>query len=102
MDLHRFLEIVHPDDRNCIEEAIQALKSGETDVFETSYRARRRDGSWAWLDSYGRIVERDPSGRPPVVVGTTRNMTALRTTAERLKLALSSASVEVWEVDFVT
>ncbi|HTD28952.1 MAG TPA: PAS domain-containing protein, partial [Xanthomonadaceae bacterium] len=99
--LGRYLESVHPDDRHLIEEAMRAMTSAATDVFEVSYRAQRRDGSWAWLDSYARVATRDPSGKPPLVVGTTRNVTALRTTAERLKLALSSASEEVWEVDFV-
>ncbi len=31
---------------------------------EVEFRMRRADGEWAWIRSIGKIIERDPAGRP--------------------------------------
>jgi PAS domain S-box-containing protein len=41
---------VHPDDAAPVEEAKQKLASGEIEALRETYRFRRADGSWAWVE----------------------------------------------------
>jgi PAS domain S-box-containing protein len=78
------LETMHPDDRPQMLAAYEAHARGAGPGF--SYEARRRcgDGSWRWMRSMGRAVERDAGGRPLRVVGCTIDVHERRLAEERL------------------
>ncbi|TMA33580.1 MAG: PAS domain S-box protein [Deltaproteobacteria bacterium] len=42
---------VHPDNRNRIKANFERVTSGELDVVDATYRSRRADGSWCWIDA---------------------------------------------------
>jgi diguanylate cyclase (GGDEF)-like protein/PAS domain S-box-containing protein len=61
---------LHPDDYGPTMEALQRHFEGETPYFQAEFRALTKQGSWCWLLSRGRVVERDEEGKPLTMSGT--------------------------------
>jgi C4-dicarboxylate-specific signal transduction histidine kinase len=59
----------HPDDAHSALVATDAAIAGLTDKFTTVVRRRTRDG-WQWIESRGKVVQRDSQGRATRIVGT--------------------------------
>lgn len=107
--LEAYTPFVHPDDRNRFREALVACVKGSHDLFECSYRSADIDGQWRWLLSRGRVFARDAQGRAVRMVGTTFDITdlraneeALRSSEDRLNLALWGSGDEMWDIDLVS
>ena len=87
-----WLKLVHPDD-------LEVAKTSQTETFlqadenfEVEFRIRHADGRWVWIQSRGKVVERDAAGKATVVAGTHMDITAARQArqiAERLNAQLS-------------
>jgi PAS domain S-box-containing protein len=102
-----FLEAVHPDDRDKLLTQWQAVRtSDEPCIFE--YRVRRSDGRYRWvltravplLNEDGAVVE---------WVGTVTDIhdqrlaeMKLRSSEERLRLAIETTALGIWDQDLVT
>ncbi|GAB4087394.1 PAS-domain containing protein [Hydrogenophaga soli] len=89
-DLYAML--LHPADEDRLHEANLRHLRGETDLYECQFRFRHAKGHWIWVLERGRINQRDASGRPTVMSGTTIDITdskhaedALRVTSELLR-----------------
>ncbi len=73
-NFENWLAQVHPDDRLALMGIFRsALASDRT--HEMSYRRRSRMGDWVWIDSVGRIVERDAEGKPVRMIGIHMDIT---------------------------
>jgi signal transduction histidine kinase len=94
-----FLENVHADDRERARSAMVALIAGRADQTDISYRWHRGSGGWSWVHTRGHIVARDAAGKASVIVGTSREISAIKHNADRLSLALQAAGEELWELD---
>ncbi|MFT3806370.1 sensor histidine kinase [Arenimonas sp.] len=70
--------LVHPDDRDAFNEAMVLHFKGDTEYFDISYRAPDLAGSWRWLRSRGRVVERQADGQALRMVGTTSDVTEFK------------------------
>jgi PAS domain S-box-containing protein len=66
---------VHSDDAPMGCARYRAHISGSTDFYEHEYRLRTPRG-WMWLLDRGKIVQRDSSGRPLCMAGTTTDISA--------------------------
>ncbi len=64
--------VVHRDDRERVEAAINAHLAGIDQQYEVEYRLRDAAGQWNWVRSRGRVVARDDAGKPSLVAGTFR------------------------------
>ncbi len=63
------MNLIHPDDRKQVKrDSVKAQKLG--DVYESSFRMLRKDGSWIWLVAKGKIVETDHGKWATVTVCT--------------------------------
>ncbi|AOE84317.1 sensor domain-containing diguanylate cyclase [Pseudomonas sp. TCU-HL1] len=78
---------IHPEDLAYVQATIQAHFDGRTEAYEVEHRLRCRDGRYKWVCSRGKVVERDESGRPLRMVGTTTDVTAMRNLAEKAQQA---------------
>jgi diguanylate cyclase (GGDEF)-like protein/PAS domain S-box-containing protein len=67
--------LVHPQDRDRVEAALQAHLCGRVDVYACEHRCRHRDGHYVWVLDTGRIIERDSSGRPLRAAGIHMDIT---------------------------
>lgn len=68
--LEAWRAMIHPDDRDAAWEAASAHLRGTTPSYEAEFRMRTRDGSWKWILSRGKVMERDAEGRPARLAGT--------------------------------
>ncbi len=107
--LEAYTPFVHPDDRGRFRDALVACVKGTQDLFECSYRSADVDGQWRWLLSRGRVFARDAQGRAIRMVGTTFDITelraneeALRSSEDRLNLALWGSGDEMWDMDLTS
>jgi len=81
----RIMRVVHPDDRERLEEATEvALRTG---VYEAEYRAVRPDASVVWITERGRVVSDLEGDR---MVGISRDVTASREHARERERLLRS------------
>jgi PAS domain S-box-containing protein len=71
----RWMSLIHPDERERVELALQQHILGRTPFFQSEYRVRARDGEWHWIVERGRIVERDPDGQPVRLLGVCADVT---------------------------
>ncbi|WP_375739828.1 diguanylate cyclase [Pseudomonas boanensis] len=76
---------VHPADLDYVRATILAHFEQRTDAYEVEHRIRCRDGSYKWVCSRGKVVERDGAGKPLRMIGTTTDITAMRTLSERVQ-----------------
>ncbi|MBI2732322.1 MAG: diguanylate cyclase [Aquabacterium sp.] len=74
-DNHSWMDMVHPHDRVNTDRALQSYRNPGMDVIALEYRIRHKKGHYVWVQSYGRTVERDDSGRPRRIVGTLLDIT---------------------------
>ena len=70
--------LIHPDDLATNHAAYERHARGETQAYESEYRARAKDAGWRWISERGRIVEWTPAGRPLRMVGTISDITQRR------------------------
>jgi PAS domain S-box-containing protein len=83
-DIDTWRSRVHPDDLASVDAAMAAHWRGETEAFAAEHRLRRKDGTFLWVLTRGRIVARGPEGRPLRIAGTQRDVSdRKRADAER-------------------
>jgi len=86
-DDHRMVNMLHPDDRQRVQDAIEAaMMAGST--YECEYRIVRPDGGTVWITERGRVLHAE-SGRVDKLVGVSRDISAQR----RAELAREQALV---------
>ncbi len=90
--------LVHPDDLPHVREVAARHENGELPEFEVEHRMRAADGSWRWILNWGRVVQRDPEGRPVRAVGVHLDITRRKRAElerERLISRLERALTEI-------
>ena len=99
-----WMDAVHPDDCERVRADVLAAVQGR-EPFESEYRLRRPDGSWAWTVARGTPVL-DADGAIREWIGTNTDITdrkradeALRTSEARLRAALDVGGIGIWERD---
>ncbi len=75
------MELIHPDDREAVARAIANDLAGHPTIVEG--RARKRDGTWMWVEMRGRAMVA-PDGRT-VVVAHSRDASERKRLQEQLK-----------------
>ena len=69
---------VHPEDLAPMLAALSAHLKGSSPGYECEFRLRAADGSYRWVLSRGRVVERDAQGQALRAVGTLTDLTDRR------------------------
>lgn len=83
--LKHWWERTHPHDREAVQATVAAHLSGTTAGWQSEQRVLDGHGSWRWILTRGRVVERHPDGRPMRAVGTHTDITARRQLEEQLR-----------------
>jgi len=61
---------IHPEDARAMQVKVDQHLRGETASYRTEFRVLRKDGTYAWFESRGMVVERGPNGEPRRMIGT--------------------------------
>lgn len=76
---------VHPADLAYVQASIQAHFEQRTEAYEVEHRLLCRNGSYKWVCSRGKVVERDAAGQPLRMIGTTTDISAMRALSEQVQ-----------------
>ena len=86
----QFFDLMHPDEHDAVLAQIQETLE-HPGIYEMEFRLRCKDGSYKWVLSRGKTVERDEQGRPMRAVGTHIDLTARKRIEHDLRAALEAA-----------
>ena len=78
--------LLHPEDRVPALNMLSSHFRGETERYDFEYRLRCSDGSFKWIHSRGKLMEKSATGAPVRIIGTHYDMSQ-RKAAEELILA---------------
>lgn len=78
---------LHSEDRSRVLALLEQAVAGQTDEYEAEYRIRTRDGSYRWVLSRGRVVDRAGNGRALRMIGGITDMTDRRRAEHDLRLS---------------
>lgn len=77
-------DLLHPDDRVPALNMLWAHFRGETERFDFEYRLRCRDGSFKWIHSRGKLMEKNSTGAPVRFIGTHYDMSERKAAEEQI------------------
>ena len=99
MSLDALTARLHPDDIAAFRDAFVRTLKGQSQDFHSQHRYRTDAGEWKWVESSGKVMERDPGGQALRIIGTTRDIgerkvaeEALRANEERFRLIAENVS----------
>lgn len=76
---------VHPDDLAGVKATIHAHFEDRTPAYEVEHRLRCKDGSYKWVLSRGKVVQRDGDGKPLRMTGITTDISETIALSEELR-----------------
>ena len=71
-------DLVHPDDLDRAEQALEELKTGETELYQCEFRMQTKDGDWRWIRDIGKVFEWNDNGEAIRAVGIHQDITEER------------------------
>lgn len=81
-------ELIHPEDRPAVRQALEEHLAGKRAVYEVEYRLRKRDGDYIWVAEHGRVVSHAEDGTPVRIAGTIRDITESKRVREQLRSSM--------------
>lgn len=79
--------LLHPSDRESTLDLFRAHMDGRSDAYKAEVRMLCKDGSWAWVLTSGRVIDRDEDGEPTRIAGVQVDITEQKEVQERLRVA---------------
>jgi len=76
--------LLHHDDRVPALNMLSAHFRGETDFYDFEYRMRCSDGSYKWIHSRGKLMEKSGIGTPLRIIGTNYDMSERKAVEEQI------------------
>jgi PAS domain S-box-containing protein len=89
---------VEPDDLPRLLAALERSLASDAVPYDVDYRARRKDGRRAWINTRGRVQTRDADGRPLRMMGTIHDVTARKDAEEQIRASLEEKEVLLREI----
>ncbi len=87
-------EIVHPDDLPRLSKLFADCHNGEENLSSFSYRSRKRDGSYLWVEVNVRLFRDQESGEPAGFVYVLRDISERKAAEEEMKKAYLLAQTQ--------
>jgi diguanylate cyclase (GGDEF)-like protein/PAS domain S-box-containing protein len=94
-----FFQTVHPDDRQEVQQCIEAHRRGESSHLDFTFRLNTRQGDTRWMRILGRTVAKDRHGNPTRLVGSISDITEQKQLNEDLRFVLTEAADAIWITD---
>ncbi|MFT5534957.1 MAG: diguanylate cyclase (GGDEF)-like protein/PAS domain S-box-containing protein [Burkholderiaceae bacterium] len=80
---------IHPDDLAYVQAEMQAHFDRRTDSYAVEHRIRCSDGSYKWVCSRGKVIERDEHGQALRMTGTTTDVSEIHALANSLQQSIN-------------
>ncbi|GAB3513990.1 sensor histidine kinase [Emticicia fontis] len=85
-------DLVHPDDQEIPDVALEKCFAGETEFYECEYRMHHKSGEWIWVHDKGKVIEWSFDKRPILMLGTHADVTQRKNSEQELKNTLDLVS----------
>jgi len=97
--VNSYMTTIFPADVALMYRDLDKYLRGNSPKFETSFRARHKDGHYLWLHSTGRVVERDAEGKPLRLLGVTMDISERKRSENKMEtLHDEMDAMLVWQV----
>jgi PAS domain S-box-containing protein len=103
---HDWYQYAHPEDEEALSDAIETLAGEHAERQTVEFRCRQSDGEWCWLEA---TMRSRLDGKIAGIIVNARDVTErkkqtaeLKTTRERMKIALEGAKLGIWDWDMET
>ena len=83
-NLQNWVDNLHPDDRSAVLASYQTMLTSDQTT-NLVYRRRHRNGDWVWIESVGKIIERDPGGAALRAIGIHMDITERKKAEDELR-----------------
>lgn len=107
LSMEENLQILHPDDHAMQKELFELLLSGQKDKADTIFRYMSEDGTYHYYES--RMIVKKEEGNVVAILGSQKDITnevyknkILNETVEKLRFAIQTARMAMWEFDCKT
>ncbi len=78
---------IHPEDAPRVMLELQDYFEGGAAAYASEYRMRCKNGEWKWILDRGKVVSRDPEGKPLRMIGTHTDIDKLKQAEEIMRLS---------------
>ncbi|MCC6489397.1 MAG: PAS domain S-box protein [Candidatus Hydrogenedentes bacterium] len=96
-----WLELIHPDDRQRMENSYLALLRGDMKrATESEFRMRRKDGEYIWVRAEGKVEFSEETGLPSRILGTMKDVTEQKW-AEEMRNQLEAQLAQAQKMESV-
>ncbi len=89
-DIASWKHLVHPDDWQSVNSALQAVLSGENEFYSAEHRVIHKQGHAVWVHATGKVLERDNQNQPIRAVGINQNISLRKESEFRDHLLISA------------
>lgn len=107
LSMEENLNMLHPDDHAMQKELFDLLLSGKKDAADTIFRYMSEDGTYHYYES--RMIVKKEEGEVVTILGSQKDITKdvynnkiLNDTVEKLRFAIQTAGMAMWEFDCKT
>jgi len=71
-----YFDNLHPIDSSNVKELFSnVILEPEKDSFKVEYRMKTKDGNWKWIESHGKVIRRNKSGKAIYISGVNQDIT---------------------------
>ncbi|AFY56523.1 PAS domain S-box [Rivularia sp. PCC 7116] len=74
-DASSLRRLIHPEDIDFVRQELKAYLKGKIQTYKVEFRMRCKNQNWKWIQSSGKIFERDGKGLPVRMTGTYKDIT---------------------------
>lgn len=94
-----WLEIVHPEDRPAIDNALADYRNGRADNYRSEFRLRAKNGEWIWYANYGRVMNEEEDVDMRRFIGVTFNINDRKCREEEMERINRLLSLQNQQLD---
>ena len=85
-----WLAQLHPDDQERVVTSLQEYLGGDKPFYFSEFRMRCKNGDWKWMLVRGRLITRDPAGKPLRMIGTQSDISERKNAEAELRIAATA------------
>ena len=91
ISLEKWIELVHPDDLPRALALVKEHMEGKKEIYHDIHRLKGANGKWIWINTFGKVSQRDKDGNPIRFLGVNINIDE----SKRLSNALEESKKEI-------